>query len=117
MLSEHDESIEVKFVLRKDTLNTEDWVEICLQNEAPMFNPLATSSAPTASAVKGTEQYTDGTAGVDLYQVGLYGSALSCLRSKFICAMEGSYQSKAAPHLKKCESLSRSWTCESNTLS
>ena len=79
-------------------MNMEDWVEICLQNEAPMFKPLATSSAPTASPVKGTEQYTEG--GVDLYQAGSYGSALSCLRSKFTCAMEGLYQSKAALPLK-----------------
>ena len=56
-------------------MNTEDWVEICLQNESPMFKALATSSAPTALVVKGTEQYPNGLTGVDLYQVGSYGSA------------------------------------------
>ena len=83
-----------EFVQRKDTMKTEDCVEVCLQNESPLFNPLATSAAPNASPVKGTEQYTNGTSGVDLYQVGSYGSALSCLRSKFTCLMEGLCLSK-----------------------
>ena len=56
MLNEQYENIMVEFVQRRDTTNTEDWVEACLQNEAPMFNPLATSFAPTASAVRGTER-------------------------------------------------------------
>ena len=64
MLNEHDEKIDIEFVMRKDTM-----AEFCLQSEAPMFNPDGTSSAPTASAVKGTEQYTNGTAGVDLHQM------------------------------------------------
>ena len=105
MLQEQDENIEVELVMRNDTVNTEDWVEICLQDEASLFNPLAASSAPTASPVKGTEQRTDGLIGVDLYQVGSYGSALSCLRSKSICAMEGLCQSKAAPNLKDAKAL------------
>ena len=84
MLQEHDENIEVEFITRKDTMDLKDWVELCLQNEAPMFKPLATSSAPAASAVKGTEQYTDGTTGVDL---GSHGSALSCLGGKLSCSL------------------------------
>ena len=75
------------------------WVEMCLQNEAPMFNLFSTSSAPTASALKRTEQYTNGTTGVGPCQ-GSYGSALSCLRSKFICSMEGLCQSKATSNVK-----------------
>ena len=58
------------------------------------------ASAPTASAVKGTEKHTNGLTDVALYRVGSYGSALSRLRSKFFCSMEGLYQPKAAPKLK-----------------
>ena len=71
-------------------------MEVYLLNESAMFNPLATLSAPAALAGKGTEQYSDATAGVDLYHASSYGSAWSCLRSKFTCAMEGLYQSKDA---------------------
>ena len=101
MLREHDENIEVEFVLRKDTTNTEDWVEICLQHEAPLFNPLATSSAPTSLAVEGTENYTSGLTGVDLYQVGSYGSALSCLRSTFTPKLKDVKAFEGAGHVNR----------------
>ena len=68
MLEHHNENITVELVMRKDTMNMEGWVEICLQSEVPMFNPLATSSAPTASTVKGTEKYTNRLTGVHLYR-------------------------------------------------
>ena len=68
--NEHDENIDVEFVMRKNTMSNEDWFEICLRNETPMLNQVATSAAPTASAVKRTEQCMDGTVGVDLCQVG-----------------------------------------------
>ena len=37
MLDEQDENITVEFVQYKETMNTDDWVEVCLQSEAPTF--------------------------------------------------------------------------------
>ena len=82
-----------------------------------MFNPLAKSSAPTALVVKGTGRHMDGSTGVAPYEVGSCGSELSCLRSRFVRAMEGLHQSKGAPKLKDVKSLqgaghvSRTQTC------
>ena len=52
MLNKHEQNIEVEFVTRKDTMNTQDWVEICLQNEPPMFNPLAAEASSFRAAPK-----------------------------------------------------------------
>ena len=73
-----------------------------------MFSLLATSSAPTASAVKGTEQYANGLTGVDLYQAGSYGSPV--MPEKQVRLFDGRLVSvQRAPKLKHAKAL-RSWT-------
>ena len=44
----------------------------------------------------GSERSTSSDRPVDLYQVGSYGSCLSALRSRLVCAMEGVFTSKGA---------------------
>ena len=55
-----------------------------------------TSQTPLAYDVKGSERWTYGDRPVDLYQVGSYGSCLSGLRSRLLCALEGEFVSKGA---------------------
>ena len=69
--------------------NPEPYVEICLKQDAPLLQPYSTSQTSLAFDVKGSERWTHGDRPIDLYQVGSYGSCLSALRSRLICAMEG----------------------------
>ena len=54
-----------------------------------MLQPYNTSQNPIAS--EGSDRYTAGDRPVTLYQVGSYGSCLSALRSRLVCAMEGEF--------------------------
>ena len=40
-LNDVDENVNVEFLHRRDAMNPEDWVEVCLNNDARMFNLLA----------------------------------------------------------------------------
>ena len=66
--------------MHQDTMNTEDWLENACRMKLPCSTRLLHHPHPLHRLSK------DGTVGVDLFQVASYGSALSCLRSKFICA-------------------------------
>ena len=76
--------------------NPEPYVEICLKQDAPLLQSYNTSQTALAFDVKGSERWTHGERPVDLYQVGSYGSCLSALRSRLICAMEGVFTNKGA---------------------
>ena len=73
--------------------NPEPYIEIRLKQGAPLLQPHSTSQASIASDVKGSDGYSSGDRPVDL-QVGSYGSCLSVLRSRLVCAMEGEFVSK-----------------------
>ena len=45
---------------------------------------------------KDQSRFTQGDRPVSLYQVGSFGSCLSALRSRLVCAMEGEFNSKGA---------------------
>ena len=62
-----------------------------------LTHPHTRAQGSSACDVKGSNGYTDGSSPASLYQVGSYGSCLSALRSKMICAMEGNFTSKGAP--------------------
>ena len=76
--------------------NPEPYIEICLKQEAPLLQSYNTSQTSLACDVKGSERWTSGERPVDLYQVGSYGSCVSALRSRLVCAMEGDFVSKGA---------------------
>ena len=58
-----------------------------------------TFSCIRTRVLKPSNRYTDGMVPASLYQVGSYGSCLSALSSKMICAMEGNFTSKGAPRM------------------
>ena len=76
--------------------NPEPYVEIGLKQDAPLLQSYNTRQQQLAFDVKGSERWTSGERPVDLYQVGSYGSCLSALRSRLVCAMEGVFNSKGA---------------------
>ena len=71
--------------------NPEPYLEIRLKQDVPLLQPHSTSQQAIAYDVKGSEKFTQGDRTVDLYQVGSYGSCLSALRSRLVCAMEGKF--------------------------
>ena len=79
--------------------NPETYLEIQLTGDNLLVHPHTRSQASIAHDVKGSKSYADGTVPASLYQVGSYGSRLSALRSKMICAMEGNFTSKGAPRM------------------
>ena len=64
--------------------NEEPWIELSLRSEEACFNSLAADSACIPNDVKGSGSYTEGYSTAVLFQEGSCGSALSCLRSKFV---------------------------------
>ena len=76
--------------------NPEPYVEICLKQDAPLLQSYDTSQSSLAFDVKSSERWKAGDRPVDLYQVGSFGSCLSALRSRLVCAMEGVFTSKGA---------------------
>ena len=79
--------------------NPETYLEIQLKNDNLLTHPHTRSQQSIACDVKSSNQFTDGSSPVSLYQVGSYGSCLSALRSKMICTMEGNFQGKGAPRM------------------
>ena len=92
--------------MRLDQLrNPEPYAEICLKQDAPLLKLYNTSQTLLAFDVKGSDRWTQGERPVDLYQVGSYGSCLSALRSRLICAMEGVFTSKGAVKMGSVKSF------------
>ena len=77
--------------------NSEPYIEICLKQDVPFFQPFNTSSQPRPSDVKLAERYAAGDRPVDLYQVGTCGSCLSLLRSRIAWPTQGNFIAKGAP--------------------
>ena len=67
-----------------------------MKQDAPLLQSYKTSQTSLAFDVKGSERWPAGDRPVHLYQVGSYGSCLSALRSRLVCAMEGVFTSKGA---------------------
>ena len=76
--------------------NPEPYIEIRLKQDVPLLPAYSASQQPIAYDVKGSEKFIQGDRPVDLYQVGSYGSCLSALRSRLVCAMESDFSSKGA---------------------
>ena len=77
--------------------NPEPYIEICLKQDAPLLQSYNKSQTQLACDVKGSERWTAASdRPIDLYQVGSYGSCLSALHSRLVCAMEGDFVSKGA---------------------
>ena len=69
--------------------DSEPSVEIQPKGDNLLMHPHTRSQAPIACNVnKDSGQYADGSSPASLYQAGSYGSYLSAIRSKMICAME-----------------------------
>ena len=94
--------------------NPEPYLEIQLENEN--LHPHTKSQQSIANDVKGSNQFTDGSCPVSLYQVGSYGSCLSALRPKMSCAMEGNFQSKGAPRTGEIKHFQAGGPCQSASL-
>ena len=93
--SQYDQ-VEWDYAMLDQHHNPEPYIEIRLKQDVPLLQPYSTSQQSIAYDVKGSERYTAGDGPVDLYQVGSYGSCLSALRSRLVCAMEGEFMSKGA---------------------
>ena len=76
--------------------NPEPYIEIRLKQDVPLLQPYSTSPQSIAYDMKGSECYAAGDRPVDLSQVGSYGSCLSTLRSRLVCAMEGEFMGRGA---------------------
>ena len=88
------------FIIQNLTL-----IETCLKQDAPLLQSYNTSQTSLACDAKSSERWTAGDRPVDLYQVGSYGSCLSALRSRLVCAMEGDFVSKGAVKIGAVESF------------
>ena len=73
--------------------NPEPHMEIRLKGDMPLMALHSTSQNSIACDVKESNQLTYSDSPVSLYQVGSYGSCLSALRSRMICAIEGDFSS------------------------
>ena len=99
----HDQ-IEWDYMPLDQIHNPEPYIEIRLKQDAPLQS-YNTSQTQLACDVKDSERWTAGDRPVDLYQVGSYGSCLSALRSRFVCAMEGDFVSKGAVKMGAAKSF------------
>ena len=93
---EHYHQVEWDYKKLDRLHNPEPYVEICLKQDVPLLQSYSPSQQSLAFDVKGSDRWTSGERPVDLYQVGSYGSCLSAVRSRLVCAMEGVFNSKGA---------------------
>ena len=95
-LREQYDQVEWDYKALDQMHNPEPYIEIRLKQDAPLLQSYNTSQTQLACDVKGSDRWTAGDCPVDLCQVGSYGSCLSALRSRLVCAMEGDFVSKGA---------------------
>ena len=90
-----DDKLEWEFA-RCDPQQSPEHLEVRLKGDMPLMAPQSISQNFIAYDVQGSSH---GDHPVSLYQVGSYGSCLSAIRSRLICAMERDFSSRGAPKI------------------